>query len=319
MISKRIDHKSNFLDYEWKNILDEYKTYLRIYRARVEEAIGQQDTYLNRFREWYLSRFSCLDFIHINMESLGEYMRDYRGNHGPGSLKNMQTCLRSFLRFCHITEYLPQDFTSSVPVVQKPRLSNIPKGLKPDQICQLLKSVDRSSTKGKRDYAILQILATYGVRGIQVRKLTLEDIKWGENRIEFKGCKGGYDLHHPLMPNVGNSLVDYLQNGRTLESIHKNIFLTISPPYKPIKSSGHLSIIIRQHLEKSKIKVPLGASHGTHIFRHSVAQRMLDNGAPFKSIADMLGHKNLSTTLIYAKVDFNKLKEATLDWPEVVS
>lgn len=175
----------------------------------------------------------------------------------------------------------------------------------------VLASVDRTSSDGRRDYAILTLLQTYGVRGGQVRALRLEDINWSENQILFRAAKGGKDSLLPLTTEVGESLLAYLQNARP-PSAEPEVFLTSRAPYRPLRQSSSLSEIVRRRIRAVGLEVP---SKGAHASRHGFATRMVADGHPFKAVADVLGHRYLSTTFIYTKVDFNALSQVALEWP----
>jgi len=165
---------------------------------------------------------------------------------------------------------------------------------------------------GRRDYAICQLLYTYGVRGGQVRALRYEDIDWAHNQILFRASKHGKDSLLPLTVAVGESLLDYLKHARP-PCQDPHVFLTSRAPYHALVHSNSLSAIVERHLRKAGIEV---TSKGAHAFRHGFATRMLQEGHSLKAVADVLGHRHLSTTFIYTKVDFNSLKEVALRWPK---
>ena len=157
---------------------------------------------------------------------------------------------------------------------------------------------------------ILQLLFTYGIRGGQVRALLLEQIDWARNQILFEPARGKASLL-PLTTEVGESLLDYLQNSR-YPSPYPQVFLTTHAPYQPLKA---LSSIVKRRIQAVGIDIP---SKGAHVFRHAFATRMLQRGHSLKAIADVLGHRDLGTTVIYAKVNFNCLRQVPLNWPEEV-
>jgi integrase len=175
--------------------------------------------------------------------------------------------------------------------------------------------VNRKTPAGRRNYAILQLLYTYGVRGGQVCALRLEDIDWTQNQILFKASKRGKDVRVPLTAEVGESLLDYLRNSRPPCSCPE-VFLTCQAPYHPLTNSCSLSLIVNRCLRAAGIELP---SMGAHAFRHGFASRMLQQGHSLKAIADVLGHRRLGTTFLYTKVDFTALKQVALPWPEEVS
>jgi len=161
----------------------------------------------------------------------------------------------------------------------------------------------------------MKLLYTYGVRGGQVRALRLEDIDWVKNQILFRASKHGKDSLLPLTVEVGESVLDYLKNVRP-QSSDPHLFLTSRAPYHALAHSNALSAMVERHLRKAGIEV---TSKGAHVFRHGFATRMLQQGHSLKAIADVLGHRHLSTTFIYTQVDFNSLKEVALGWPKEVA
>ena len=180
-------------------------------------------------------------------------------------------------------------------------------------IKKILSKIDRNTDIGRRDYAIIMLLATYGVRGGQVRKLCLEDIDWKQNQIYFKPMKNGKRIIAPLTEDVGLSLLDYLQHSRP-STPYKEIFIISFAPYHPIYAPSIISVFIRRRMEEAGVKI---SPCGSHTFRHGFATSMLKKGHSLKTIADMIGHRSIHSTFIYTKVDFQALKQVPLDWPEV--
>jgi integrase len=141
------------------------------------------------------------------------------------------------------------------------------------------------------------MLYTYGVRGGQVRTLKMEDIRWADNQILFRASKNGKDSLLPLSVEVGQSLITYLRHARP-RCPHPQVFLTCRAPYHPLTHSGTLSAIVERHIRAAGIDAP---SKGAHAFRHGFATRMVKKGHSLKQVADVLGHRHLSTTFIYTK------------------
>ncbi len=301
---------------EW--LLDKYIEYLRAYRALADSSIRRHRFYARCFLEHSGSGgWICLAEI-LNVQDIQAFAAEYARRHGQGSSHVMFSTIRVLLRYLHIEGYVSNDLSEAVPTLHRRQLSRVPRGISDEHTKQLLESIDRSEFVGKRDYALIQILSTYGVRGVHVRKLRLEDVQWAENRIFFKAAKGGKRIIQHLTPTVGNSLVDYLRNGRPSGSPHREVFLTCSATPKPLLLSENLSGIIRQRLKDACIDLPEGVSPGTHAFRHAFATRMVRGSQPFKYVADMLGHKSLNSTMIYTKIDLPALRQTTLEWPEVL-
>jgi len=226
----------------------------------------------------------------------------------------MQAALRTFLRFCLQKGFIQRPLDVAVPTLRTYKLATVPRGLSREQAQAVLKCVDRCSPVGRRDYAMLQLLYTYGVRGGQVRALQLADIQWPRNQILFKASKHGKGSLLPLTEEAGQSLLDYLKEARP-QSSYPQVFLTCRAPYHPLGKCGTLSAVSQRYIQKASIDI---ASQGSHAWRHCFATRMVQSGHSLKAVADVLGHRHLSTTFIYTKIDFNALKQVALEWPQEV-
>ncbi len=251
-------------------------------------------------------------FLKIDPVTLGHFFIDYAMRYGPGSRQNMYSAARAFLRFAYEEQFMANDLSALVPTVRRYRMSGLPKALPEACILALEESIDRSDPVARRDAAIICLLSTYGVRGIQVRRLRLEDLDWQNERIHFPAAKGGRPIEQHLTAKAGNRLTDYIVNGRP-ESSLPQIFLTATTG-AALSDSSHLSKMIHRRLLRANVPVPDGVSRGTHGLRHAFAVRMTGK-VPFKDVVDMLGHRDPSSTLIYAKTDVQTLQQAALPWP----
>ena len=157
------------------------------------------------------------------------------------------------------------------------------------------------------------MLSTYGVRGVQIRRLRLEDVDWSHNRMRFPAAKRGRAVPQALTAKVGNRLAEYLQRGRPACAC-REVFLSMREPFRPLTAPRQLSKILRQRIEQAGVQLPPGVAYGSHCFRHAFATRLYGQ-VPFKDIVDMLGHRDPSSTLIYGKVDSATLAKAALPWP----
>jgi len=303
----------------WSELLSEYERFATRYRDLSPKTVKQQRTYINRFFSRSLARSPAKLFAGLSPRSIQEFLFQYAKEYSPGSRRWMQFSLRAFLRFCRHQEYIPTDLAAAVPTVHKRRLATVPKAIDDAPALQLLNGIDTTTPSGMRDHAIGQILFTYGVRGIQVRTLTLDDIDWRKSCVHFRSTKGGKAITQHLTPEVGNSLLRYLRHGRPPETSYREVFLTRTSSPRPLRSASVLSNIIARRLGKAQVTLPDGVSHGSHSFRHRFAKTMLDNQVPLKSIADMLGHRHLDSTFVYSKVDLHSLRQAAHPWPEEVT
>lgn len=229
---------------------------------------------------------------------------------GREARRSMQSALRTFLRFCLQQGYLTRPLQEAVPTLRTYRLSRLPTGVSESRAQQVLETIDRETPAGRRDFAILQILHGFGVRGGQVRALLLQDIHWEKDQILFRALKNGKDSLLPLTLAVGESLLDYLHNARPA-SAFSEVFLTCRAPIRPLRHSTSLSEIVARRFRAAGLP-----TRGAHAFRHGFATRMLAEGHSLKAVADVLGHRHLSTTFQYTKVDFPSLQTVALDWPQ---
>jgi site-specific recombinase XerD len=227
--------------------------------------------------------------------------------------KTLCAAIRSFLRFLFICGYTAVDLASSVPVIPSFRLERLPAVISTEAIERILAAIDRSTPLGKRDYAMLLLLATYGIRGGQLCALRLEDIDWRLNLLHFPGAKGGRDLLLPLRSAAGEAIVAYLKGGRPVGWPFREVFLRVRPPIGPLQ--GVLWNIIKPYARKAGVDIP---SFGSNAWRHACATRMLAKGESLKTIRHVLGHQSIETTFIYTKVDLAALRQAALEWPEEV-
>jgi len=283
-------------------------------RGVLEETAQAEQLYLRRFFEWFGPPDSPGRlFAAINADSIAACLSDYASGHGPGSRSNMQTAVRLFLRFAYFQGYLKADWSFLCPVPRLRRMGKVVRAIPPEYIERMVSQIDGDCATDLRDRALLALLGTYGVRGVQVRRLRLCDIDWGRNRIHFPATKGGRPIEQHLTVHAGNRLADYLHRGRPASSCLE-VFVHLRAPFGPLTRPCELSKILRQRMKQAGITLPDGVSYGSHGFRHAFASRLCGR-VPFKDIVDMLGHRDPSSTLIYGKVDIDALAKAALPWP----
>lgn len=298
----------------YQPLLNAYLAWMRDYQHAAPGTIDIRRHSVSQYLDWLGPEATAEGLSRLTAERVESFFIDYAGSMGMAARRSMQAALRTFLRFCFHEGYIAQCLDHAVPTLRTYKLSSVPRGLSEAQAQLVLESVDRRTRAGRRDYAILQLLHTYGVRGGQVRALRLSDIRWAEDQILFRATKNGKDSLLPLTAEVGESLLEYLQDARPHYSFSE-VFLTCRAPYHPLGSSTVLSMIVYRCIMAAGIDV---YSKGAHVFRHAFATRMVAEGYSLKAVADVLGHRHLSTTFIYTKIDFNALKTVALDWPEEV-
>ena len=214
------------------------------------------------------------------------------GRFTAASAKNVTGGLRSLLRFLHLAGFTPVALADAVPSVAGWRLASLPRALDPDTVARLLGSCDRSTVIGRRDLAILTILARLGLRAGEVAKLRLEDIDWRAGELTIRG-KGATTERLPLPRDVGIALVAYLRDGRPLCPL-REVFLPVHAPVTPLSSMA-ITAVVRYACDR------VGAPRvGAHTLRHTIATELLAAGTSLAEIAPILRHASVSTTAIYA-------------------
>jgi integrase len=223
--------------------------------------------------------------------------------------------VRSFLRFLTLRGILQKDLSVELPKIRVPRDATMPSVWDHELVVRLLEAVDRSSAKGKRDYAILLLACRLGLCAGDIRTLNLDQIYWEDSTIEITQSKTTMPLSLPLTNEVGEALIDYLKAGRP-QTEHREVFLKVNPPFDPFKDNNlHHIVTYWRRLTRITFRSP--QKRGIHSLRHTLATRLLEKGTPFTTIAEILGHTSLESTRIYAKADVEALRSVALDPEEV--
>jgi site-specific recombinase XerD len=228
----------------------------------------------------------------------------------PIRAKTLTSALRSFLQYLRYRGAAKLDLSFAVPVVANWSMSSIPRAIAADQVRHLLDSIDRCSPMGRRDYAILLLLARLGLRAGEVASLELDDIDWNSGQLSVRG-KTGPRSHLPMPADVGKAITAYLQRGRP-PCTSRRVFLRAKAPIRGFSGCSAIGSIVRHRLQRAGIDAP---TCGAHQFRHGLATDLLRHGASLGEIGALLGHRSPETTKIYTKVDIEALRTLALPWP----
>jgi integrase/recombinase XerD len=292
-------------------VLEQFLRWLEIYQNSAPGTIEVRRHYLVHFLDWLGTDAAPEQLATLTAERIRTFYLQYCRNQGRSARRSMQATLRMFLRFCLVERYTTHELAAAVPTLRTYRLARLPRGVDETAACQVLAGIERATPVGRRDYAIIQLLYSYGVRGGHVRALRLDDIDWAQSRIRFRAMKHGKPITQPLLPDVGEALLDYIRNARP-HAPYAELFLTSRAPHHPFRHSSTLSAITERRMRAAEVSAP---TYGAHAFRHCFASRMVNAGESIKAVADMIAHRSLSTTFIYTKVDFRTLSEVPLEWP----
>jgi integrase/recombinase XerD len=255
-----------------------------------------------------------LDFDDLRVVDIHRFIVRRARTGSPGRAKLVVTALRSFLRFLQQRGMLATDLATAVPGIAGWRFAHLPKALPAEQVERLLASCDRRTPAGRRDYAVLMLLARLGLRGGEVSAMTLDDLDWERGEIVVHG-KGQRLARLPLPADVGSALVDYLRYDRPACSTRR-VFIRTRAPRRGFISPSSICCIVRRALKRASLTPEF---KGAHLLRHSLATDLLSRGASLVEIGQLLRHSQPNTTQIYAKVDIKALRAIGLPWPGVAS
>lgn len=219
--------------------------------------------------------------------------------------------MRAFFRFLLDKGIVTRDFASKMPMVQARKHTRIPSTWAKEELRALINAIDLGSPKGKRDYAIILLACSLGLRCTDIKHLKMDNFHWEEKHLVFTQSKTREPLVLPLPPAVGWAVIDYLRYGRPrIESPY--LFLRHTAPFLPFSESDHLHQLIESYMKAAHLPT-LKKRRGMHSLRHTVASMMLEHETPLAVISDILGHADTDATAVYLKVDMKKLKECPLE------
>ena len=229
---------------------------------------------------------------------------------GPARMKVVVPALRAFLRWANVRGEIPTDLTGCVPRVAARRLATLPKSIATEQVEHLLRCCHRTTPTGRRDRAILLLLARLGLRACEVVAMELDDIDWEAGDLLVRG-KGGRHERLPLPQDVGAALTDYLRHGRPKCSTRR-LFVRAKAPRRGFLTSAAICDVVKRGMSRAGLEPP---RKGAHVLRHALACTMLRRGASMPEISEVLRHRSLDTTALYAKVDVVALRAIASAWP----
>lgn len=278
-------------------------TYLAEEKGLRPRSIHHYQFHLRQFAT-YMERLGVKDLASLSPTVLSGFIAQYGSRVAWSTLRNACGTLRVFLRYLHREGVLAKDLSAIVEFPQSYRLSGIPRSIAWEQVEQVLAGIDRRGVSGKRDYAMLLLLATYGLRACEVAALTLDDIDWRNERLKIRDRKAGNSTTYPLSIVAGAAIIDYLKNGRP-DTKDRHVFLRSCAPLVPIGSAA-VTCRAAHYIRQAGIEVP---RPGAHTLRHSCVQRLVNAHFPLKHIGDYVGHRDPASTQIYGKVAIEQLRE----------
>ncbi len=288
----------------------EYQAYLREQRGVSEATIYHCMRFLHRFMTFRFGE-KLGDLNDITPDDIVRFLREVMSRKSPYRDRTPPTHLRSLFGFLFWSGKTKRDLASSLPRVATGCASHLSRALPPEEIERLVDAVWAPDAVGRRNYAMLMVLARLGLRGPEVIAIQLDDIDWRAGTILIRG-KGKQHDRMPLPEDAGKAIVDYIRNGRRGSS--RALFVANKPPYRPFVNAQILNTTLRAAFRETGLRPPQKYI-GAHLLRHSLATDMLRKGASLDEIGDVLRHRSRRATAIYARHDIEGLRSIARAWP----
>jgi site-specific recombinase XerD len=293
-----------------ERLVDDYSTYLHQERGLADTTVKK---YVRAAHLFLIQQrvTKVRDLSSLSAQRVIRFFQSERaGKCSATRAQHLAIGLRSFLRYARYRGHFRPDLAAAIPRVAGWSMTSIPKAISPKDAQRVLASCDRRSAVGRRDYAMLLLLAQLGLRAGEVASLTLDDIDWHAGTLTVHG-KGSQEAPLPLLEPIGKAIAAYLKRGRPhCES--RRVFLRMHAPIRGFKTEKPVSTAVGRAIQRARIDSP---HRGAHQFRHALATHMLSRRSSLAEISEILRHKDPDTTRIYAKVDLTSLRVLAAPWP----
>ena len=254
------------------------------------------------------------DIASIRLQHILNYIRSISPRTITVARKSILV-LRGFFKYLYTQRILETDFSFMIPKSNYKSQAKLPSIYSKEEVEKLISSIERSSMIGKRDYAIILLAARLGLRSSDIANLKFDNLLWEQNIIRLVQLKTDKEIELPLLPEVGNAIIDYLKYSRQ-PSDEPFVFFTACSPIIPITTKAITGLVQRAFI-KAGIDIK-DKRHGTHALRHSLAGRLLECQTILPVISEVLGHENTESTKFYLRVDLTSMRQCALDVPDVL-
>ena len=309
IISCRAKHKEEEVEGNFSDIINSFERY-RLSRGLSKGTVKGQMIHLKRLRI-FLKEKNINDLSQLQNDHILDFIKTFV-QYSESKTSTILSVLRIFLKFLNEQGYHEKDLSYLVPKSTYKSQTKLPTTYTPEEIKKMLESIDRGNPKGKRDYAMVLLCARLGLRASDVCLLQFSEVNWEKNVITLDQKKTGNTIELPLLPEVGNAIIDYLKFGRP-QSENSHVFLEAGYRCTPITPST-LYTIVRSCLLKAGIEIENKKS-GPHSLRHSLASQLLENKSPLPVISSVLGHESSESTKCYLRIDISALRSCALPVP----
>lgn len=289
-IQKFIDLKTESLSYARIQGIKLYLEGFSFYISKIDDVKSEKD---------------------LSIKHIIKYIEITARNHTNNTLYASVNCIKAYILFLENNNFNQERISYKIPKIQKIRENSYPNGFTKEQANELLQSITNNTVRERRDYAMLMLAARLGLRTSDIVNLKFSSIDWEKNEINLVQQKTNISVKLPLLKDVGEAIINYVQNGRpSVQDAY--VFIREKKPYEKLSGSS-LHMIVDGYLKRAKIKIPAGQKHGPHALRHSLATLLLENNIPISTIKEILAHKSSETTKIYLKVAEKQLLQCALE------
>jgi site-specific recombinase XerD len=299
--------KVRYLDGSIGFLMKDFLAYKHSLRLR-EVTIDKIESHMSNFNFW-LSANGIFNIHNIRHHHIIAFIKSLDPNK-KALIHDTLMDLRGFFKFLYEKGSISANISTFIPKDNYQNQAKLPAYYTEEEIDKLLKSVDRGNIVGKRDYAILVLAAYLGLRASDISRLRFQNLHWDQNTIILRQYKTGKNISLPLLPVVGNALLDYIQYGRP-KSDEQYVFLLVISPFIPMRQQAIAGMINRRFCYAGFKST--NRRHGGHALRHSLVKELLNNKQSLPVISEVLGHKNTSSTRHYIRIDTESLCQCALE------
>lgn len=252
----------------------------------------------------------------ISRQHITDFLERYR-ECKPKYISTVIYVLRNYLSFLFYEGFIDEDVSKTLPRMRIRRDAFIPYSWEKEDVRKLLKAVDRASSKGKRDYAILLLIVHLGLRVSDIRQLSLQSLSWNRKAIRLNMKKTKKPIELPILDDIGWAIIDYLKNGRP-KTKSERVFVRHRAPFDAFGDNNCFQRELHRYMVKAGLNIPVDVHSGMHSLRNTLARNLLEQKTKLEVISEVLGHQNINTTSIYLKIDLAGLRKCALDPEEVM-
>lgn len=307
-------HNKKSLDalLEEKKCIPELKSYVKnLQELKYQEhTINEHITHILKLQEFLF--YNNIALNNLTSNEIIEFINSLIG-YSEQTRYRILCCLRVFLKYLYNNEIINQNLHVFIPSVRLKNNNAISSIHNKEEVNNLISSINTESPVGKRDYAIILLIIKLGLRSSDVAHLEFSNIHWDINEIQIIQYKTLIFLNLPLLSDVGNAIIDYIQHSRPNSDL-PNVFLQARPKFQALNSSSITSIFEKQRIKSGIYKEP-GRKYGPHSYRHSLVNELMNKEIPYPIITQILGHANSNSTMFYTSINLTQLKKCVLEVP----